>query len=181
MQVIETEFNDVKILVFKRKQDARGVTQVTLDYSEMANQGMDFTCKEQRVYHAPRNGTFYGIHFQGKKHPQAKLIHILAGRGIDYIVDLRKESPSYSQWISIELQEGDNQHVFIPQGFGHAFLSMEDNTTLLFSVNEHFDSHASMQIRFDDKQINLSLPIPIKAMADYDRDAPYLHELEFEV
>lgn len=181
MQVLETKLSDVNIIVFESKTDARGVTETTLNHTKMAEQGITFTCKEQRVYRAPKKGTFYGIHFQGKQHPQDKLIHLLTGRGIDYIVDLKKESPTYTQWIAIELQGGDDQHIFIPQGYGHAFLSLEDDTAMLFSASEHFHANDSMQIRFDDKQIQLSLPIPIEAMADYDTNAPYLKELDFEV
>ncbi len=181
MQVLDTKLTEVKIIKCSRKLDARGSTQVTFHQTGMADLGIEFFCKEQRLYRSPKKGTFYGIHFQSNRHPQAKLIHVLAGGGIDYVIDLRKESPTYTQWIAVGLQEGDDQQIFIPQGFGHAFLSLEDNTALLFSVDEHFHENSAIQIRYDDVHINLILPIPIEAMSDYDRNAPYLDELEFEV
>lgn len=181
MQVLDTELDDVKILIFNKREDVRGVTEITIDNAEMARQGISFECKEQRIYHVPYKGTFYGIHFQTKAYPQEKIIHLLTGRGIDYIIDLKKDSPTYKKWIAIELQGGDKQHVYIPQGYGHAFLSLEDNTTQMFTVSEHFYKNESMKIRFDDRQINLSIPIEIIAMSESDRRAPYLDEIEFEV
>ena len=181
MQIQETALKGVLILTFDGQTDARGTMNVTIDTSAMADAGISFACKEQRLYHMPKKGTFFGIHFQTKRHPQDKLIHLLAGRGMDYVIDLRRDSPTYRKWIAIELRGGDHQCVFIPQGFGHAFLSLEDDTTQLFSASEHFHRDASMQIRFDDPQIHLVLPTEITAMSDYDRNAPYSGDVEFEV
>ena len=181
MQITKTKFSDVAILTFMRRSDARGLTEIVFDHAQMINLGVRFDLKEQRIYHAPKKGTFYGIHFQSKKYPQSKIIHLLSGRGIDYIIDLRKESPTFTQWIAIELFADDNQHIHIPQGYGHAFLSLQDNTSMLFSVNEPFQEGESKQIRFDDTQIHLDIPIKIEAMVDYDRAAPYVDEIELEV
>lgn len=114
MKITDTKLHDVKIISFDNKEDARGVTELTLNDDEMNKRGLSFHCKEQRIYHAPRKGTFYGIHFQTKDYPQTKLIYLLCGRGIDYIIDLKKDSPTYKEWVAIELYGGDNQHIYIP-------------------------------------------------------------------
>lgn len=181
MLILDTELKDVKILTLDKREDIRGCVEVTINNEEMAKQGIHFVCQEQRIYHISKKGTFYGIHFQTKRYPQKKIIHLLAGRGIDYIIDLHKDSPTYKKWISIELQGNDDQHIYIPQGYGHAFLSLEDNTTQIFTVSEHFYKNESMKIRFDDQQINLSIPIEIGVMSNQDRNAPYLADIDFEV
>ena len=181
MKVIDTELKDVKILIFDKREDVRGATEVTLDNAEMERKGIPFACREQRIYHVLKKGTFYGIHFQTKRHPQKKIIHLLTGRGIDYVVDLKKDSSTYKKWIAIELTGGDNKHVYIPQGYGHAFLSLEDNTTQLFTMSEHLHKGEARRIRFDDEQIKLSIPIEIEAISDSDNTAPYLNEIEFEM
>ena len=181
MYISDTKFKDVKILNFNRKEDVRGVTEVTVNKAEMEKAGIHFECREQRIYHVAEKGTFYGIHFQTKSHPQDKLIHLLTGRGMDYIIDLKKDSPTYKEWIAIELSGGDNKHLYIPQGYGHAFLSLEDGTTQLFTVSGHFQECGSVRIRFDDWQIGLSTPIDIRVMSEYDRNTPYLEETDFEV
>jgi len=178
MQVIDTKFEDVKILVSDKNRDARGTREVTFDVSKLADMGMDFLCKEQRIYCAEKRGTFYGIHFQAGKHPQKKIVHLLSGRGMDYIVDLKKDSTTYKEWIAVELVGGDNQYVYIPQGYGHAFLSLEDNTTQLFTINEHFYEEEAKAIRYDDPQIGLEFPVEITVMSDKDRNAPPLEQLD---
>ena len=174
MQVIDTKFDDVKIVISDKREDIRGTMEVSLDGSKMADMGMGFQCKEQRIYCAEKKGTFYGIHFQTGAHPQKKIIHLLSGRGMDYIVDLKKDSPTYKKWIAVELVGGDNQYVYIPQGYGHAFLSLEDNTTQLFTTDEHFYNGEARAIRYDDSQIGLEFPIEIAVMSDKDRNAPFL-------
>ncbi len=181
MQINDTEFKEVKILTFHEQDDMRGIMYVTFDDKALKKAGIDFVCKEQRIYSMPHKGTFFGIHFQLKSHPQDKIIHLLSGRGIDYIVDLRKTSSTYKKWISIELAAGDNKHIYIPQGYGHAFLSLEDNTVQIFTINEHFNVNASKQINYSDVQIQLELPIEITTISDGDRNAPFLDDKNYDI
>lgn len=181
MQILNTIFTDVKLVCFRKRADSRGSMEITLDTDGMSALGIDFRCAEQRIYHIPDKGTFFGIHFQTGSHPQAKLIRLLSGRGMDYVIDLRKNSATYRKWIAIELSCTDNRGVYIPSGYGHAFLSLEDNTTQLFSASEHFFSGESRAIRFDDPQIGLMLPVEITAISPQDTIAPYLHEIESDI
>ena len=178
MQILDTMFPDVKIVFFDRKTDSRGSMEITLDTTRLSACGIAFRCKEQRIYHIPKKGTFFGIHFQMGSHPQAKLIHLLSGRGMDYIIDLQRDSATYRKWIAVELSGDDNKCVYIPEGYGHAFMSLEDNTTQQFSVSEHFFLGESGVVRFDDPQIGLTLPIEITAISQQDMNAPYLHSIE---
>ena len=77
MIVEETDLAGVKIILFGKKKDARGLTDTTLDYEGLNEKGICFPCVQQRIYQAPKQGTFYGIHFQDQSHPQAKLIDCL--------------------------------------------------------------------------------------------------------
>lgn len=181
MKIKDTLFQEVKILSFKEKDDVRGSMSVTFDEKELKMVGIDFRCKEQRVYSMPNKGTFFGIHFQLNRYSQDKIIYLIAGRGIDYVVDLRKSSDTYKKWISIELSGNDNQFVYIPQGFGHAFLSLEDHTIQMFTINEHFHPGESKQINYKDTQIKLELPIDVVAISEGDRMAPFLDEEGYDV
>lgn len=178
MQVIDTGFKDVKILISDKRRDTRGTMEVNFDILKLAGMGIDFQCKEQRIYCAEKKGTFYGIHFQSGMHPQKKIIHLLSGRGMDYIVDLKKDSPTYKKWIAIELRGDDNQYIYIPSGYGHAFVALEDNTMQLFTISEHFYQEEAMTIRYDDPKIGLEFPIEIVVMSDRDRNAPFLGEMD---
>lgn len=181
MKIISTELKDVLIIETDRKYDDRGFKETTLNSDDLSDLKIQFNCKLQNIYNAPKKGTFYGIHFQEKTKPQAKIIYCIQGRGIDYIVDLRKDSPTYKKWISVVISEADNFHIYIPQGYGHAFLTLEKNTKQLFSVDELFYKTYSKKIRYDDKDLNIQYPISIKAISDSDANAPYLADLDFEV
>lgn len=181
MKIIDTELSGVKIIFFDKMPDERGMTDTTLDEAGLKEEGILFECVQQRIYQAPKKGTFYGIHFQDSDHPQARIIYCIAGKGMDYIVDLKKDSPTYKKWISVEICEDDNLHIYIPQGYGHAFLTLEDDTKLLFSIDEYFYKGSSKRIRFDDKQININYPVEIDILSEADKNAPFLDEIEFEV
>lgn len=181
MKIENTLFDEVKILSFGERKDIRGDMAVAFDESELRAAGIDFVCKEQRIYTMPNKGTFFGIHFQLKSHPQDKLIRLISGKGMDYIVDLRRSSKTYKQWTAAKLSGGDGRCVYIPQGFGHAFLSLEDNTVQLFTVSEHFDVGASKQINYSDPAIGLEFPTDILHISDSDRSAPFIDSENYDV
>lgn len=181
MFVLDTKFPDVKILCFDTKVDSRGLMETTLDTEVMSAHGIAYRCAEQRVYHITRKGTFFGIHFQTGSHPQDKLIRLLSGRGMDYVIDLRRNSATYRKWIAVELTGDDNKCVYVPAGYGHAFMSLENNTAQLFSVSERFFPEESGVVRFDDPQIGLALPMEITCMSERDHNAPFLSEVESDI
>ena len=174
MKVLDTEFPGVKIIFFEKITDERGLIDITFDESVLEESGILFKCVQQRIYHAPKKSTFYGIHFQDSDHPQAKLVYCLEGKGIDYIVDLKKDSPTYKKWIKFEICADDNIHIYIPQGYGHGFLTLENDTKLLFSIDEYFGKGGSKKIRYDDKQINIDYPVEIEILSEGDKNAPFL-------
>ena len=131
----------------------------------------DFEIKEQRVYLIPRKNTFFGIHYQNKERSQGKLISVIQGKGIDYIVDLRPDSDTYKKYVSFELEANSPRLVYIAPGFGHGFLSTEDNTIQLFAIDEFFDKEQKGVISYKDPDIGLKLPVENIIISDYDRDA----------
>ena len=93
---------------------------------------------------------------------------------MDYVIDLRKESPTYLQWESIELSEENALAVLIPAGFGHAFISLQNDTVQCYSVDKSGSDAHSYQINYKDSKIGLKLPIPISEISDYDLNAPFI-------
>ena len=100
----------------------------------------------------------------------------IKGRGMDYVIDLRKDSSTYLQWESFELSEENAIAVLIPAGFGHAFISLQNNTIQLYSVDRSGDGAHSKQINYKDSKIGLKLPVPISEISDYDLSAPFVSE-----
>ena len=174
MKITERIFGGACIIEMQGREDLRGGMSVSFDTDCLLSAGIAFVPKEQRIYRMPRAGTFFGIHYQDESCPQAKLVSLIQGRGLDYIVDLRKNSPTYKRWEVRELCGGDMKAVYIPCGFGHAFLSLEDDTVQLFTADEHFVKGCARQLNHKDPQIGLELPDTEIILSDADRNAPYL-------
>ena len=99
--------------------------------------------------------TFRGLHLQTKPFSQAKLIRVNKGKIIDYVVDLRKNSKTYGNHVKIYLSENVNELIYIPEGFGHAFLTLKNNTIVTYKVSNKYSPEHSITINYRDKALNL--------------------------
>lgn len=176
MRIIERLFDNVLVLETSEKVDNRGTRIVGFDKDEIRKLNIHFEIKEQRIYKMPKAGTFFGIHYQEMTYPQAKLVSVIQGIGHDYIVDLRKDSLTYKEWKMVELSEEEPKVIYIPAGYGHAFLSMKDNTIQMFAVNEYFVEGYAKQIHYSDPEIGLKLPFNDIIISEHDKTAPFLKE-----
>lgn len=167
--MIKVIFEKVKIYRLRSRVDNRGL--LTYVFDENNN---DFKQEETRIYSMPKKGTFFGIHYREESDPMTKFVTVIKGRGLDYIVDLRKESPTYFQWESIELSDDNALAVMIPAGFGHAFISLQNDTIQIYSVDRTGNDAHSKHINYKDSKIGLELPIPITEISDYDLYAPFI-------
>jgi dTDP-4-dehydrorhamnose 3,5-epimerase len=125
------------------------------------------------IYHIKKDA-FFGIHFQNNPLCQNKMISLMSGKGLDFVVDLRKNSKTFKKWFKIELNSEDNQILYIPHGFGHAFLSLSDNVVMSFKIDQYFDSNLSKSISYKDPEINLNIQINEDLISDQDKNAPFL-------
>jgi len=174
MKIIRSIFEKVKLLELSTSEDSRGVMHITYNEQDLSGLGISFRVKEYRVYAMPVKGTFFGIHFQDSEFPQSKLVSVIQGKGVDYIVDLRPGSKTYKQWEAVELCSDNARAVYIPEGFGHAFLSLEDNTIQQFAIDAYFIAGYTKQINYREPQIGLRLPLDNIILSDYDRNARFL-------
>ena len=99
------------------------------------------------------------------------MIGVIQGRGLDYIVDLRSESATFRQYKCLELDGNHPRLVYIAPGFGHGFLTLEDNTIQTFAMDAEFRNERSGVISYKDPEIGLSLPVEDVILSDYDADA----------
>lgn len=104
-------------------------------------------------------GTIRGLHFQKPPYEQAKLIRVLKGRIFDVVVDLRPKSKNYLQFSAFELDSGKKDSLFIPKGFAHGFMTLEDNTEVYYKVDEVYSKNHEVTIIFDDPCLDIPWPI----------------------
>lgn len=100
MGIIKEIFGKVRIYQLHSRVDSRGLMSYVFDENIY-----DFSIKEARIYSMPKEGTFFGIHYKEESSPMTKLVTVIKGKRMDYVIDLRKGSPTYLQWESIELSE----------------------------------------------------------------------------
>ena len=120
-----------------------------------------------------------GIHFQNAPMAQAKLVRVTRGAVLDVAVDLRKGSPTYKQWISVELSGENKRMLFIPRGFGHGFVTLTDDVEFCYKVDNLYSKECDRGIRFDDSEIGVDWGLeegiePI--LSDKDKNAPLLKD-----
>ena len=166
--LIKEIFGKVKIYQIHTRVDNRG--SLAYVYDENMD---DFKALETRIYSMPKEGTFFGIHYREESSPMTKFVTVIKGRGMDYVIDLRKESPTYLQWESIELSEENAIAVLVPAGIGHAFISLQNDTMQFYSVDRSGNDALSDRINYKDPKIGLKLPIPVSEISDYDLSAPF--------
>lgn len=141
--------------------------------------GRDFSVKQSNLSLSHR-GVLRGIHFAGVPSGQAKYVSVMSGEIVDYVVDLRLGSPSFGQWEKFELSSQNRHSLFIPEGFGHAFLAVADNTVVNYMVNEFFAPHNEFAISPLDPDIALEFPLQRSELiiSDKDLDAPSFEQAQ---
>ena len=161
--------NGIIIIDSKEFQDSRG------SFSENFNlKNFKKISKRRNINFVQDNlsiskkGVFRGLHFQ-YKYPQAKLVSVLSGEILDIVVDLRKSSKSYGDWASYKISRKNNKQLFIPEGFAHGFLSLSDDTKVMYKVSDYWNSKDEYTLKFDDQKINLKLPFLPTSISQKDK------------
>ena len=118
--------------------------------------GVEFVQDNQSL--SVKTGTIRGIHFQSHPAVQGKLVRCLAGRLADVAVDLRRDSPTFGRWISVVLSPDENNQLWVPVGFGHAFCTLEPNSIISYRVTNYYSPDHDKGVAWDDAQIAIDWP-----------------------
>jgi dTDP-4-dehydrorhamnose 3,5-epimerase len=126
-------------------------------------------------------GVLRGLHFQKGDATQAKLVRVIKGRVFDVIVDLRRESPTFGQHYAVELSEENKLQLFVPRGFAHGFLVLEDHTIFSYKVDNHYDPKSEVSVAYNDSELNIEWP-EIEGgflLSEKDMDALAFKDIEY--
>jgi len=119
-------------------------------------------------------GTIRGLHLQAEPHSEAKVVRCLRGRVWDVAVDLRQDSPTYSQWHALELSPDQGNALLIPEGCAHGFQVLEASSELLYLHSGVWEPEAETGVHWDDPQLAIPWPLPVANLSDRDRSLPIL-------
>ena len=174
MNVIKTDLLDVYILEPKVFGDGRGWFMETWSRRTMEEAGLFYNFVQDNQSFSARKGTLRGLHFQKGKASQAKLVRCARGTVLDVAVDLRKGSPTYKRWTSVELSAENKRQFLIPRGFAHAFLTLTDDVEFLYKADNFYAPDADRNIRWDDPEIGVEWGIADPILSAKDQKAPFL-------
>jgi dTDP-4-dehydrorhamnose 3,5-epimerase len=175
MLFTETKLKGAYVIDIERKTDNRGFFARAWCRNEFAEHGLSTTVVQRNVALSTRRGTLRGLHFQIAPYQEVKIVRCTRGALLDVIVDLRPESPTYRQWIAVELNEDNYKMLYVPEGFAHGYQTLADNTELDYDTSEFFVADAARGVRFNDPAFKIDWPLEPTAISDADRNWPDYH------
>lgn len=137
---------------------------------------LDFTQDNQSLSAEP--GVIRGLHYQLNPKAQTKLIRVLTGAIYDVILDIRKGSSTYGQWVGVILSEYNKRQLLVPKGFAHGFCTLVPNTQVLYKVDEYYSPEHDRGILWSDPTLNIDWPVSEPLLSEKDRKHPTFAEAE---
>jgi dTDP-4-dehydrorhamnose 3,5-epimerase len=180
MNVIKTDLLDVFILEPQVFGDHRGWFMESWSQRTMEEAGLYYNFVQDNQSLSSQKGTLRGLHFQKGRAAQAKLVRCARGAVLDVAVDLRKGSPSYKKWVTVELSAENKRQLIIPRGFAHAFLTLTDEVEFLYKADNYYSPEADRNIIWNDPEINIKWGIENPIISEKDAKAPKLCESDVD-
>jgi dTDP-4-dehydrorhamnose 3,5-epimerase len=153
-------------------RDERGSFSRIWDSNEFARHGLASALAQSSLSWNPRRGTLRGLHYQVAPHEEAKLVSCLRGSIWDVIVDLRRDSSTFSQWHGQQLDGDSLSALYVPKGFAHGFLTLADDVLVLYQIAEAYDPKSARGVRWDDPAFNIEWPASPTLISGRDRSYP---------
>ncbi|MDX9714673.1 MAG: dTDP-4-dehydrorhamnose 3,5-epimerase [Dissulfurispiraceae bacterium] len=153
----QLEIPDVVLITPEAFSDSRGLFMETYKKSEFSANGIDCSIKQINFSVSAKN-VLRGLHYQLKPHAQAKLVQCLRGSAYDVAVDIRNGSPYFGRWVSAVLTAENRNLLWVPEGFAHGFLALEDNTEIMYGISSEYAKDSERGIIWNDPDISINWP-----------------------
>ena len=160
----------------KEFQDERGSFMESFNSKQFNNSLKKNITFVQDNLSISKKGVFRGLHFQ-YEFPQAKLVSVLSGEILDIVVDLRKSSKTFGDWCTFEISSKNNKQIFIPEGFAHGFLALQDDTKVFYKVSDFWNPKDEFTLKYNDKKINIELPFEPIIISEKDKNGLSFDEI----
>lgn len=177
MKFTKTKLDGVVIIEPDVFGDHRGFFMESWSQKKMEEAGLHYNFVQDNHSMSSVKGTLRGIHFQKGDKAQAKLVRCVKGAVLDVAVDLRHESPTYKQWVGVELSEENKKQLLIPRGFGHAFVTLTDEVEFLYKADNYYAPEADGGIRWNDPEIGVDWGVEEPILSAKDEKHPFLKDL----
>jgi len=168
----ETKLSGACIIEIERLQDERGYFARSWCRREFEKAGLIANIAQCNVSRTIKKGTLRGMHFQLPPYRETKLVRCTKGAILDVIVDLRPESATHKEWMSIELTEENHTMLYVPQGFGHGFQTLTDHAEVFYEVSEFYSLEHAAGVRYNDPAFHITWPLEPTVISQKDRSWP---------
>jgi dTDP-4-dehydrorhamnose 3,5-epimerase len=177
----ETKLKGAYLIDLEPHIDDRGFFARAFCQREFEAHGLKPVIAQANIGFNKRKGTLRGMHFQFPPAAETKLVRASRGTVLDIIVDLRPESPTYLQHVSVELSADNHRGIYIPERFAHGYLALEDNTETTYHVGEFYTPGSEGGLLYNDPRLGLVWPLPVSTISDKDREWKPLDDIEPEL
>lgn len=154
------------------KADDRGFFARCWCQNEFERNGLNPKVVQCSISFNPREGTLRGIHYQAQPYAEAKVVRCTQGAIYDVVVDLRSNSPTYKHWVAVILRATDRNMVYIPEGCGHGFLTLVDETEVFYQMSEFYSPESARGVRWNDPAFHIVWPREVAVISERDRSYP---------
>lgn len=178
MNITETRIPAVKLIIPDVFEDDRGYFYEAYRESVLKEAGISHNFVQDNVSKSYRN-TIRGLHYQ-IKNPQAKLVQCLKGSILDVAVDMRKNSPSFGNFVAFKLSEDSKRMLFIPKGFAHGFSVLSDEAIVAYKCSDYYNAEGERGVRWDDPAIRVNWDVEKPLLSEKDRKLPLLSSIKEE-
>ncbi|PJR90229.1 dTDP-4-dehydrorhamnose 3,5-epimerase [Ochrobactrum sp. 695/2009] len=160
--------------------DDRGFFSETYNAKSFAEAGIDLTFVQDNHSYSAARGVVRGLHYQLPPFAQDKLVRVTRGAILDVAVDIRKGSPTFGQWVALEVSSEKWNQILVPKGFAHGFMTLVEHTEVIYKVTNYYSPEHDRSIRFDDPAIGIDWPIAASGvqLSDKDQKAPMLADAD---
>jgi dTDP-4-dehydrorhamnose 3,5-epimerase len=167
-----TDLPGAMIVDLDRKEDERGFFARSWCRDEFAAHQLNPNLAQCNVSFNKTAGTLRGMHYQTPPYEEAKLVRCTAGALYDVIIDLRPGSRTYLRHLAVELTAENRRALYIPEGFGHGFITLADNTEIFYQMSTFYVPDSQRGVRYNDPAFGIRWPIPIAVVSDRDKTYP---------
>ena len=168
----ETRLKGAFIIQPEKLEDERGFFARTWCKREFETHGLNSNLVQCNISFNKKRGTLRGMHYQVAPHEEAKLVRCTMGGIYDVIIDLRPNSKTFKQWISVELTAENRKMIYIPEGFAHSLLTLDHNTEVFYQMSEPYAPECARGVRWNDPAFDIVWPAGVAVISEKDKHYP---------
>ncbi len=177
MEIIESDLKGLFIFKPKVFEDARGYFFESYNQNAFKEAGLNLNFVQDNQS-LSQKGVLRGLHFQNSPHAQGKLVRVITGGVLDVAVDIRKKSPTYGKWFGLELTEKNKWMMYIPEGFAHGFLTLDDNTVFSYKCTNFYNKASEDCILWNDTDININWNVTNPLLSEKDLQGKFIKDFK---